>query len=75
MGGFAEFICIPEDKLALKPAHLSFEEAGSVTVAAITALQGLRDYGRIQAGQILIDGASVASAPSPSRLRKHLERK
>ena len=59
VGGFAEFICIPEDKLALKPANLSFEEAGSVTVAAITALQGLRDYGRIQAGQkVLIDGAS-----------------
>jgi NADPH:quinone reductase-like Zn-dependent oxidoreductase len=58
-GGFAEYACAPEDKLALKPANLSFEEAAAVPIAAITALQGLRDTGRIQAGQkVLIDGAS-----------------
>jgi len=58
-GGFAEYVCAPEDKLALKPANISFEEAAAVPIAALTALQGLRDRGRIQAGQnVLIDGAS-----------------
>jgi NADPH:quinone reductase-like Zn-dependent oxidoreductase len=47
------------DDLALKPAHLSFEQAAAVPVAALTALQGLRDKGRIQPGhRVLIDGAS-----------------
>jgi NADPH:quinone reductase-like Zn-dependent oxidoreductase len=58
-GGFAEYVCAAEDKLALKPANISFEEAAAVPIAAITALQGLRDKGRIQPGQkVLIDGAS-----------------
>ncbi len=58
-GGFAEYVCTFEDKLALKPANSSFEEAAAVPVAAITALQGLRDKGRIQRGQkVLVDGAS-----------------
>jgi NADPH:quinone reductase-like Zn-dependent oxidoreductase len=58
-GGFAEYACAVEDKLALKPPNISFEDAAAVPVAAITALQGLRDKGRIQAGQkVLIDGAS-----------------
>src|SRR5271157_559191 len=59
VGGFAEYVCAVEDKLALKPANLSFEDAAAVPVAAITALQGLRDKGRIQRGQkVLVDGAS-----------------
>ena len=59
LGGFAEFVCAGEDSLAPKPSNLSFEEAAAVPVAAITALQGLRDQGRIQRGQkVLIDGAS-----------------
>jgi NADPH:quinone reductase-like Zn-dependent oxidoreductase len=58
-GAFAEFACAAEDKLTLKPAGISFDDAASLPVAAITALQGLRDKGHIQAGQkVLIDGAS-----------------
>jgi NADPH:quinone reductase-like Zn-dependent oxidoreductase len=59
MGGFAEYACAREDNLAPKPSNLTFEEAAAVPVAAITALQGLRDQGQIQGGQkVLIDGAS-----------------
>jgi NADPH:quinone reductase-like Zn-dependent oxidoreductase len=59
VGGFAEYVCAIENKVALKPANISFEDAAAVTVAAITALQGLRDKGRIQRGQkVLVDGAS-----------------
>lgn len=58
-GGFAEYVCATENKLALKPPNISFEAAAAVPIAAITALQGLRDKGRIQPGQkVLIDGAS-----------------
>lgn len=58
-GGFAEYVCAREDGLAPKPSNLSFEQAAAVPVAAITALQGLRDHGQIQPGQkVLIDGAS-----------------
>lgn len=58
-GGFAEYACAAEDRLALKPANLSFEEAAAVPVAGITALQGLRDWGGIERGQrVAIDGAA-----------------
>jgi NADPH:quinone reductase-like Zn-dependent oxidoreductase len=58
-GAFAEYACAIEDKLALKPANISFEDAAAVPVAAISALQGLRDKGRIQRGhKVLVDGAS-----------------
>jgi NADPH:quinone reductase-like Zn-dependent oxidoreductase len=58
-GAFSEYVCAMEDKLARKPANISFENAAAVPVAALTALQGLRDKGRIQQGQkVLIDGAS-----------------
>ena len=58
-GGFAEYACAPESRLALKPANLSFEEAAAVPMAALTALQGLRDVGQIRPGQkVLINGAS-----------------
>jgi len=58
-GGFAEYACAAENKLALKPANLSFEEAATVPVAAITALQALCDQGQLQPGQqVLIHGAS-----------------
>ena len=58
-GAFAEYRCVAEDKLVLKPAGISFEEAATVPMAAIPALQGLRDKGGIQPGQkVLIIGAS-----------------
>lgn len=58
-GGFAEYVCAEENHQAFKPANLSFETAAAVPVAALTALQGLRDKGRIQPGQkVLIHGAS-----------------
>ena len=59
-GSLAEYVCGRADRaIALKPTNMTFEQAGSVAVAAITALQGLRDKGHVQAGQkVLINGAS-----------------
>ena len=58
-GSFAELVCVREGSLAPKPANLTFEEAAAVPMAALTALQGLRDKGRIEAGHtVLINGAS-----------------
>ncbi len=58
-GGFAEYVTLPESALALKPANSSFEEAATVPLAAVVALQGLRDEGQIRPGQkVLINGAS-----------------
>src|SRR5712692_10876350 len=57
--GFAEYVCAIEEKLGPKPANLSFEDAAAVPIAASTALQGLRDKGRIQPGhKVLVEGAS-----------------
>lgn len=58
-GAFAEYVCAREKELVLKPANLTFEQAAAVPVAACTALQGLRDKGRIQPRQkVLINGAA-----------------
>jgi NADPH:quinone reductase-like Zn-dependent oxidoreductase len=55
----AEYVCAGENEIVLKPANLSFEQAASVPIAALTALQGLRDKGNIKPGQkVLIQGAS-----------------
>ena len=59
-GAFAEYVCVRESRaVALKPANITFEQAASIPIAAITALQGVRDKGKVQAGQkVLINGAS-----------------
>jgi len=58
-GSMAEYVSVAEDKLALKPANLTFEQAAALPTAALTALLGLRDAGKLQAGQkVLINGAS-----------------
>lgn len=59
-GALAEYVTVGESKaVALKPENLTFEQAAAMPIAAVTALQGLRDHGRLQAGQkVLINGAS-----------------
>jgi NADPH:quinone reductase-like Zn-dependent oxidoreductase len=59
-GAFAEYVCRRADgAVALKPANITFQQAASVNIAGITALQGLRDKGKVQPGQkVLINGAS-----------------
>lgn len=58
-GTFAEYVLAPEDLVGPKPANLTFEQAAAVPLAGNTALMGLRDAGRLQAGQrVLINGAS-----------------
>ncbi|MBK8027190.1 MAG: NAD(P)-dependent alcohol dehydrogenase [Chloroflexi bacterium] len=59
LGGFAEYIAVPESVLAPMPANLSFEEAAAVPMAGVTALQALRDKGKVQGGErVAINGAS-----------------
>jgi len=58
-GAFAEYVCVSEKGVALKPANITFEQAGSVDIAGLTALQAVRDKAKAQPGQkILINGAS-----------------
>lgn len=58
-GSFAEYVCAQEARLAPKPANLSFAQAAAVPISAGTALQGLRDSGRLQSGQdVLVIGAA-----------------
>lgn len=72
VGGFAEYVCVREKYLALKPANLSFAEAAAVPVAALTALQTLRDSGQVQAGHtVLVNGASGGVGTYMVQLAKH----
>jgi NADPH:quinone reductase-like Zn-dependent oxidoreductase len=58
-GAFSEYACTSQSKLVMKPDNASFEQAAAVPVAGLTALQGLRDTGKVQPGQkVLINGAS-----------------
>jgi NADPH:quinone reductase-like Zn-dependent oxidoreductase len=73
-GALAQYVCARADRgIALKPANMTFEQAGSVAVAAITALQGLRDIGHVQAGQkVLINGASGGVGTFAVQIAKYL---
>ena len=63
-GAFAEYVCAPESTLVVKPDNVTFRQAASVPVAALTALQGLRDKGHIQPGQkVLINGGAGGVVP------------
>jgi NADPH:quinone reductase-like Zn-dependent oxidoreductase len=69
---FAEFVCVPEEALRLKPASMTFEEAAAIPTAAVVALQNLRDRSPIQPGQrVLINGAGGGVGTFAVQLAKH----
>ena len=71
LGGFAEYVCAPENRLALKPASMTFEEAAAIPQSAVIALQGIRDKGQIQPGQkVLINGAGGGAGAVAVQLAK-----
>lgn len=71
-GAFAEWACTIEEKLVRKPAHLSFESAAAVPLAALTALQAVRDQGRVRSGQkVVISGAGGGVGTFAVQLAKH----
>ena len=72
-GAFAEYACAPESALVLKPQNVTFEQAASAPVAGITALQALRDKGRLQPGQtVLINGAAGGVGTFAVQIAKQL---
>jgi len=69
--GFAEYVCVPENVLALKPASLTFEQAATIPEAAVIALRGIRDKGQVQPGQqVLINGAGGGAGMFAVQLAK-----
>ncbi|HSL44268.1 MAG TPA: NAD(P)-dependent alcohol dehydrogenase [Anaerolineales bacterium] len=69
--GFAEYVCAPEAALTLKPASLTFEQAAAIPQAGVIALQGIREKGRVQAGQnVLINGAGGGAGTFAVQLAK-----
>jgi NADPH:quinone reductase-like Zn-dependent oxidoreductase len=74
MGGFAEYTCVADELVVSKPANLTFEEAAAVPLAGLTALQGLRDAGKVQPGQnVLIIGAAGGVGSFAVQLAKHFD--
>ena len=72
-GAFAEYACGRERALAVKPKNLSFEQAAAFPIAAISALQALRDYGKLKAGErVLINGASGGVGTFAAQIAKAL---
>jgi len=70
-GGFAEYVCAPETRLALKPASMTFEQVAAIPQAAVIALQGIRDKGQVQSGQkVLINGAGGGAGTFAVQLAK-----
>lgn len=73
-GGFAEYVCAPESLIAPMPANLSFTEAAALPMAAVTALQALRDGGNVQPGQkVLIHGAAGGVGTFAVQIAKHMD--
>jgi NADPH:quinone reductase-like Zn-dependent oxidoreductase len=73
LGALAEYACASESKLVMKPDNVTFEQAAAVPVAAVTALQGLRDKGQIRAGQkVLINGAAGGVGTVAMQIAKSL---
>ena len=71
LGGFAEYVCARESALELKPASMTFEEVAAIPQAAVIALQGIRDKGRVQPGQkVLINGAGGGTGTFAVQLAK-----
>jgi len=72
-GAFAEYASFPEEALARKPSNLTFEQASTLGVSALTALQALRDHGKVQPGQkVLIVGASGGVGTFAVQIAKEL---
>lgn len=72
-GSCAEYVCAPESKLARKPEQVTFEQAASLPVAGLTALQSLRDWGKLQPGQrVLINGAAGGVGTFAAQIAKAL---
>jgi NADPH:quinone reductase-like Zn-dependent oxidoreductase len=73
-GSFAEYVCASQSTLALKPENLTWQQAASVPIAGITALQGLRDKGKILPGQhVLINGAAGGVGTFAVQIAKSLQ--